>query len=117
MENTILSFDVNIIVAEMPEYFFDVSDMTELVFGIMRMLSRYTTRNSLTKSPKISFMRAWEVAGALVKPNGIRKYSNDPCRVLKAMRYSCPLPNQTRSLAPQRLVLVKIIALWKVARR
>ena len=34
MENTLRSFDVKIIATETPKYFFDVSNMIELAFGI-----------------------------------------------------------------------------------
>ena len=43
-----------------------------------------------TMSAKISFMNHWNIAGALVSPNGITKYSKVPYQVQKVVFHSSP---------------------------
>ena len=61
---------------------------SSLFFKKMRMSSRYTMTNRSAMSRNMSFMKCWKVAGMLVNPKGMTRYSKDPYWVWKAVFHS-----------------------------
>ena len=62
----------------------------------------------------MSYRKCWNVAGALVSPNGITQYSKCPNRVRNAVFHSSPCFMRRRLYAPLRSNLEKRRALRKV---
>ena len=44
----------------------------------MSMSLRYTNIQTLSRLPKMSFMKHWNVVGVLVSPKGIMRHSKEP---------------------------------------
>ena len=63
-----------------------------------------------TMSENVWFTRCWKEAGALVSPNGMTRYSNDPYWQRKAVFHSSPFAIQMWLYAFRRSIFVKILA-------
>ena len=57
----------------------------------MRMSSRYTNTDRFSMSLSTSLTKVWKAAGALVRLNGITRYSNGTRGLLKAVFHSSNL--------------------------
>ena len=54
------------------------------------MFSKYTRTHTSSMSEKMSFMKRWKAAGALVRPNSITHHSKELYQVRKAVFHSSP---------------------------
>ena len=70
------------------------------------MSSKYTRTHTLSMSEKMSFMKRWKAAGALVKPNGITHHSKEPYQVRKVVFHSLPSRIWTRWYACFKSIFV-----------
>jgi len=76
------------------------------------MLSRYTITSLIQiKSPSISFVILWNVAGALENPEYITVASKRPCLMINTVFYLSLFLMQTLLYSHLKLILVKIEAL------
>lgn len=79
----------------------------------IRMSSSYMMTKQFRKSQSMSVNRAWNTAGALVRPNGLTKYSKHLRWVLKAVFNSSTSLILTRWYAFHGSSLVKMVALCR----
>ena len=70
------------------------------------MSSKYTRMHTLSMSEKMSFMKRWKAAGALVRLNGITHHLKELYQVRKSVFHSSPSWIQMRWYACFKLIFV-----------